>query len=367
MDLSRIRLTLVNKSHLRLAFWSLLACVAVSCGPVNAQGVFRGAFGGPSPRYGHQQARPFLDIVGNSPADAILRQAASAGRTIRIYGQQTTVLYGARTLTSTQTIYRNGREDYRCEFHSPPRMNGVIIVSRPDISWRYNPEKRELKIGKGKQHPGQMSVGRLVKALKAGQATASLLGTDAVAGRAANVVEIASTGAGPGGSAKLWIDQASGALLRTDLFGPNYQPISSTFYTSINLNPQFPPNAFDEPQVPADTTVTQAQQAPVLPNVPSDAEAGFHVLVPSYVPGGYVFQSAKVFQAMGKNAVSFTYQSNLSTLSVYEAPLDGPDRTGGVPHSPRAGTVMLNDNGMRTVAIGVLDTDQLVQVLRSLH
>jgi outer membrane lipoprotein-sorting protein len=303
----------------------------------------------------------------NNPAYAVLRRAAQADKTIPVIGEQYTTLFGNRSITSTQTIYRDGSGDYRCEYHSPQSLDGEIIVSRPDISWHYLPRSHELKVGKGRPHAGQLAVGGMVAAFKSGRAIASLAGQDAVAGRVTDVVMITSSGSGPGGSAKLWIDQQTGILLRTDVSGADNQPISSTYFSSITPNAQFPVGTFDQPQVPANTASTATNQQPILNHIPTDAEAGFHVLTPTYIPAGYSLVFGRVFQVMGRSAISIRYRGNLSTLSVFEAPMPNPRGGNGVPKSTRAGTVLLNQNGMRTMAIGQLSQEDLTQVLRSLR
>jgi hypothetical protein len=54
-------------------------------------------------------------------------------------------------------------------------------------------------------------------------------------------------------------------------------------------------------------------------------------------------------------------------LSIFETPIINGNQGNGVARSPRAGTVMLNHDGMRTVAIGQLSEQDLTQVLRSLR
>jgi hypothetical protein len=324
-------------------------------------------------QYGGQGALSFQRVQADhvwktaaNPALQLLRKAQDSKK-LALMGEQNTVLFGPQNIVSSQTIYRDGLGDYRCEYHAPPNVNGEIIIARPDMSWHYIPSRHELKVGKGRPNAGQIAVGVLTSAIRQGRAFASVAGQDNIAGRSAAVVLIQASGPGPGGSVRLWIDNASGALLRTDIYGANNQQLSSTYFTQFSLSPQFPAGAFDAPQVPQGTNSTQNQPGQTINHIPTDSEAGFHVLTPTYVPQGFTFESARIFQAMGLHAVSFRYKGNLSTLSISEAPMLRPTGGNGIPRSPRAGTVLLNHDGMRTVATGPLSMDDLTQVLKSMR
>jgi outer membrane lipoprotein-sorting protein len=310
---------------------------------------------------------------GNYPnlqpeAGRLLRSMLSAESNLSLSGEQTTILFRSNgsEVQSTQTIYRNGADSYRCEFHSPPRLAGEIIVSHGDMSWRYNPAKKELKISA--PHPRHLmtQIGPALKALKSGAAQAAVVGSDVVAGVTTQIVAISGTGSTPSASIRIWIDPATGAQLKTEVYDASGSLQSSSFFTSIAYNPTFPPNAFDAPTVPSDTKTDVEQHYSQLNRLPSDAEAGFHVLKPKFLPAGYQFVSASVFQIAGRKAVALRFQGDLTLMSIFESPQDPDQPMSDRTSSPRAGTIVVDRNGMQFAAMGTLDNQTMLSVLQSL-
>ncbi len=247
-------------------------------------------------------------------------------------------------------------------------LAGEVFVTRQDQSWDYQPSRRVLKVGPPKHGKLMTGIGPMAKALRTGDARISIAGTDNVAGRPATVLEIAGTNQTPTGSIKMWIDNATGAQLRTEVYDESGQMQSVSYFTQIAFGPTFPSGTFDQPVVAQGTRTETEQPRKQLTHFPSDAEAGFHVLQPSYLPSGYVFQSSSIFQVNGKPAVGLMYNSGLTILSVFESPT--PQRSQNRPEQvlhPRAGTVILKTNGMQFAAIGTLSDDELLSVLHGLH
>ena len=66
------------------------------------------------------------------------------------------------------------------------------------------------------RHIGAL-IGPALRAIRSGQAQASVTGSDTIAGRAAEVIVISAASPPLRPTAKLWIDLATGAQLRTEL------------------------------------------------------------------------------------------------------------------------------------------------------
>jgi outer membrane lipoprotein-sorting protein len=310
-------------------------------------------------------AAPAIDPV----AGALLRKMMKAERDAVMQGEVTTVLYrpdGSGAVTSTETVYRNGPHGYRCEYHSPARLNGELFVSNDAFSWHYIPSRHVLRIGSGHTRRMMTPMGPALRALHAGLAQAQVVGQETVAGQPTEIVQI--TGASPmsTGSIKLWIDIMTGAQLKTEVYDADGKLQSTSYYTSVDYTPTFAPDTFDQPVVRPDTQTIAEHRDNPLNRIPTDAEAGFHVMSPTYVPYGYTFQSASTFRIGQRKAVAMRYADGLTILSLFQSPAtraSGPD---GSIQRPRTGTVMLTQGNMQFVAIGTVSDDELLKVAQSM-
>ncbi len=301
----------------------------------------------------------------------LLRRIKRAEKQLAMSGEQVTILYSERGQPpeqSEQTIYFDSALGYRCDYHQPNRLAGEVIVSRPDGYWHFIPKRRLLLVSLPRpRHIGAL-IGPALRAVRNGQAQAVVTGSDTVAGRAAEVIVISATASPPRPTAKLWIDLATGAQLRTELYDAQGGLRSVSYFTQISYTPNFQPGIFDPPIAMAGTT-TVTQQPPVkLNRLPTDAEAGFHVLVPSVVPPGYGFESASIFHyaAAQSQGVTLRYKNSFSTLSLFERVVKAGRQPFGAA-SPRAGTVIVYRQSMELAAIGSLSNGDLLNILNSMR
>ena len=303
----------------------------------------------------------------------LLRRIKRAEQVLTLTGEQVTVLYAERGRPpeqSEQTIYFASALGYRCEYHQPNRLVGEVIVSRADGYWHSIPKRHLLVVGTPRPRHIGVLIGPALRAIRSGQAQAIVTGSDTVAGRAAEVIVISAISSPPRPTARLWIDLATGAQLRTELYDAQGGLRSVSYFTQIDYAPSFQPGVFDPPAVPAGTT-TVMQQPPIkLDRLPTDAEAGFHILIPTAVPPGYTFESASIFHyaAARNEGVTLRYRNSVSTLSLFERMVKPGDRTQAFgTASPRAGTVIVHRPAMELVAIGALSNGDLLNVLNSMH
>ncbi len=313
-----------------------------------------------------------LDGAVDHKTPALLRRIRRAERALILSGEQVTILYseqGRPPEQSEQTISFDTSRGYRCEYHAPNRLVGEVVVSRPDGYWHSIPRRHLLVVGMPRpRHIGAL-IGPALRAIRNGQAQASVTGVDTVAGRAAEVIVISATSSPPRPTARLWIDTATGAQLRTELYDAQGGLRSVSYFTQIDYAPSFAAGTFD-PLVAVPGTTTVTQQPPVqLNRLPTDAEAGFHVLAPSMVPAGYTFESASIFHyaAAGNQGVTLRYKSNWSTLSLFERVVKPSRAANYGATSPRAGTVIVRRPSIELVAIGSSSNGDLLNVLNSMR
>jgi outer membrane lipoprotein-sorting protein len=339
-------------------------------------------FGSPRPavrRFGVPRTPPRQFGVANNrqpalnnidpAARALLLKMLGAEKTLTISGEQTTLLYrdNGSVVQTTQTVYRDGSNNYRCEFHSPPHLAGEIVVSHDDMSWHYIPSSKTLRISA--PHPRHLltQIGPALAALKKGTASAAVVGSDQIAGLATQIVEIAGADATPTGRVRIWIDPTTGAQLKTEVYDAAGNLQSSSYFTSVNYQPTLPADAFEAPAVPPGTKTEVDRRYDQLSRFPTDSDAGFRVFKPTKLPPGYAFVSASIFQIAGRKAVALRYECGLALLSIFESPQEPNEPAGNAVSSPRAGTVVVNQGSMQFAAMGSLSDQDLLQVLRSLR
>ena len=74
---------------------------------------------------------------GERQARQLLRRMLAAENHLKFAGDETTILYRSdnHNFATTETVERNGPDNYRLVFHSPTFMAGMIVVTHGNKSW----------------------------------------------------------------------------------------------------------------------------------------------------------------------------------------------------------------------------------------
>jgi outer membrane lipoprotein-sorting protein len=314
-------------------------------------------------------ARPWTGARPTGAVDpaafSLLQQMLNAEKVLVLSGTQTTILYRPqRTVTSQQFVVRNGDHAYRMEYQSPKGMAGQIVVDNGQLEWHYFPGRKTMEIAPSRISRLRSRIGPVLQALRRGQLNAQVTGQDQVAGHAVAIVQVNPLGAFRG-SQRYWIDPTNGAQLKIETYGPNGQLESTSYYTQITYNAPIDRGEFAAPQVPPDTRTMSAPAGQPLPTIPSDTQAGFHVLQPTYLPAGYHFQSASQTKVAGEPLIGLQYGDGVTVISLYENPMRRrqPDRI----TQPRHGVVIVWQSGVRLFLIANLANGEMTRIAQSLR
>jgi hypothetical protein len=144
----------------------------------------------------------------------------------------------------------------------------------------------------------------------------SALGTDDVIGRPAYLMLLEPNT--PGVSRELWVDEATGTVLRTEERDASRGVVLTTYFSRISFSLNLPA-AYFEFRVPAGARVfpmfTLSGES-----APSDTltrRAGVDVLVPPVLPDGYVFTGAAVSRFGALTSVYLRYSDGENLFSLF--------------------------------------------------
>lgn len=317
--------------------------------------------------------RPFTSTTVSPPdgsARKLLRQMLQAEQRVSLSGDQVTyLLRNGQPVTSEQHVLRNGTHAFRMDYLQPPSLAGETIIDNGRTFWHYSPANKKMEVGPSRIDRLRSRVPEVMNQIKERVLTVQYLGQDIVAGKNCAVVEVAGRDLTQSPRRRFWIDPTNGAQLRIDQFGAGGQLQSSSYYTSVSYNPVIPPGAFTPPVAAKGTRVTAPEATvPSLTIPQAQAQAGFPIQQPTYLPTGFRFQTSSVSDFRQQKLVALRYVNGLNVLSLFESPL-GP-RAAGQPtriNRPRPGVLIMTQNGLRFILVGNLSNDEMEKVIISVH
>ncbi len=169
--------------------------------------------------------------------------------------ETTRVLLG-RVRESRQVVLHGGAGMERREYTYPARMRGDILLLTADATYhlRARPTPRVL-VGAAQIEAGRRRALMALRATAAGKLRLRAVGTDEVAGRSADIVEI---GGLPGRAVRrLWIDRATGVRLRVDILDSLGATQTTSYYTQIDYGAKPDPGLFSPGSLPQAPRIQQ--------------------------------------------------------------------------------------------------------------
>jgi outer membrane lipoprotein-sorting protein len=302
--------------------------------------------------------------------DRVLQLALDAPRVIDYEGTKIiTAPRNGRTETVTAAEFHKRPNMTRLEYLSPEDVAGRLIVDDGATSWHYEPRLNTAFEGP------TMNTGLLRGDLSLLHRNYRVtgLGTEEVIGRQAYVVQLVPNG--PGVSRELWIDQATGTVLRTEERDPSRGVVLTTYFSRISFSLNLP-TAYFRFRLPAGARVLH-----LFPTVDEAAtpealgrQAGFTVLVPPVLPEGYTFSGGGISRFGSLTSVNLQYSDGDSLLSLFEAPAGsigapafGQDvRVGGRPARlvdlGYFRVLIWDQRGLHLTAVGTMPTETLLAI-----
>ncbi|MDQ2686839.1 MAG: hypothetical protein M3Y28_03125 [Armatimonadota bacterium] len=323
-----------------------------------------------------KRERPGKALAAQPPATAsdaqsLLRLMLQAEKSLSLSGSQTTTISrGGREVTSEQRVMRNGSRALRLEYIRPANLAGEQIVDDGHLFRRYIPATNTLEVSPSRIQRLGGRMRQVMEQIARSELSVQTVGQAAIAGRACRIIEVTPKGASKTGRRRFWIDPTNGAQLRIDQFNVNGQRVSTSYYTDIAYNPTFAPDAFRAPKTPDTVRTLTPQVGTPLPSVAqAQAQAGFTVLQPSYLPPGFRFQSASLSDYRKRKLVALRYVNGLNVFSLFETPrpTNARPETSKRPRHPRNGVLTAEQGDLRLVLIGNLSSDDMERVLASVR
>lgn len=198
-----------------------------------------------------------------------------------------------------------------------PSSRGVLINDGTS-AWQYLPER-----GVVLKRPSRGESGEVLHPKQLQRALASyevrIVPSERVAGRRSRIVEFTPRQAGSRPRRLVWVDDETGLILRTEVYGSENRRLSwLSVFEELELRPALDAAAF-RMQVPPGVRVVETGAEPCLE--PADAErlAGLPLGLPAYLPAGFVRQCIRARRQRDYGEIQVVFGDGLSLLSLFES------------------------------------------------
>lgn len=289
---------------------------------------------GPVVRLEARQSKPAPD------AASILRTMLAAPALIDYEGTKViSAVRGARaeTVTILEAYKRLGR--LRLEFLSPESVSGRLIVDDGVETLQYEPSLHVVIRGPSFVQ-GKASPERAEDILR--RYSVSVLGREDVIGRDTVVLGLAP---GRGGSnRRLWVDQATGVVLRTEERDAGGEIIYVSYFSRISYSLNLPTALFTFRQ-PAGARVLSFYVSGERIATADELRrrAGGSFAIPSQVLTSYIFREGRLARHAAMEAAAATYSDGVGVVTIFQTPTSrmafpnvGEDISLGGPQGRRA-------------------------------
>lgn len=300
----------------------------------------------------------------------VLQMALEAPRLIDYEGTKVIIaLRNGRTETVTVAESHKRPSMVRLEYLSPEGVAGRLIVDNGTVAWHYEPS---LNMAFQDQTVPDGLVSRDGTLLRRNYSL-TFLGTDEVIGRQAYVIALDPKGAGV--RRQLWVDRATGTVLRSEERDPSRGVLLTTYFSRISFSLNLPEALFQF-RLPARARVFSMQtiQGDSMSPAALEKRVGFHVLIPPVLPEGYTFRGGAVSRFGSLTSVYLRYSDGGNLISFFEAPAGAigwppsarsirvADQTGRFLDLGYFRVLIWEQGGLRVTAVGTAPTATLVTV-----
>lgn len=318
----------------------------------------------------------FLAVAGTvfaqkpDPAQRV-RAAYQAESRVPLSGVMRTTSYlQGGEISSEVVVYRKAGMT-RYEYRSP-ELRGLVLIDRGNTLIRVDPNTRTATVETVHRSPATVElVLRNYQAVLAGQ--------EQLLGRQTDVVTLQpKQGSGP--SRKLWIDRATGVVLRTEQYNSAGKLVSRSLFLSLDWKASPADSLFAIPegwrQVNAPLQSEQHWEKEEL-----SRRLRFTIREPGYVPPGFVLDGFHlVVRPNAQPSAHIRYVDGLNSISIFEHRCP-PGRGRGFQWGRRMGrrgncefftsnegNVLVKEvGGIRFIVVGDLPESELQKVIDSLR
>ncbi len=304
------------------------------------------------------------------PAQRV-RAAYQAESRVTLSGvMRTTSTVQATEISSEVVVYRKAGMT-RYEYRSP-ELRGLVLIDKGDTLIRLDPTTRTATVETVHRSPATVDL--VLKNYRA-----ELAGQEQLLGRQTDVITLTPRqGSGP--TRKLWIDRATGVVLRTEQYNSGGKLVSRSFYSSVDWKASPPDSLFTVPdgwkQVVAPVQTERHWEKEDL-----SRRLGFTIREPGYVPPGFVLDGFHlVIRPNAQLSAHIRYVDGLNSISIFEHRCP-PGRGRGFQWGRRMGrrgncefftsnegNVLVKEvGGIRFIVVGDLPENELQKVIDSLR
>jgi outer membrane lipoprotein-sorting protein len=225
----------------------------------------------------------------------------------------------------------------RMDYLSPTRLSGIVVLNDGRRQWVYDPITKTLRHHElPVRSASSQNATRAYQLLKRNYLL-SLPLAKTVAGRNAYVLDFRRKASGVSAE-RLWIDSATGLLLRTERYGESGAPTVTVAYTAINYHPALTAGTFTVPGMRGEPGILirpeAATKEQAIPLAAVGAQLGSHAEAPQVV-AGYKLVGAGTTAVSGRPVLHLRYSDGLNMVSVFERLKRQANRPTRVPRAMR--------------------------------
>jgi len=308
-------------------------------------------------------------------ASAVIKAIASAPALVDYEGTKviTAVRDGrVETITVLESHKRPG--SLRLEYLSPESVSGRLIIDDGTTAWQYEPSLHAVVQGPSFANKA-IDTTLLTEGL--GHYAVTVEDTEEVIGR--ETVVLALSPAATGLSRRLWVDRATGVILRSEERTARDGIVFTAFFTRISYSLNLPAPLFDF-RLPAGARSYSFYFGSDLVGGPQQLQqqVGFSIRAPTVLPLGYRYRQGTVTRSGPVLAATTTYDDGVSSVTVFQTPTSRmglpkegerirlPQGEGRVVDLGHFRMLMWESHGMRMAAVGPLPAAELAILAQAL-
>jgi negative regulator of sigma E activity len=313
--------------------------------------------------------------AASPPAVQWLTRAAKAPDRISYSATETLVVRSGKEIERVLVrVVHRAPDDTRREFLSDSGAVERIVSDDGHSHWQYVPRRKEIIFSPSVRVDRQLweehHLGRLLNNYAVDHTGRAVLG-----GRPVRSLVIAPRSGHRGPSKRLWIDEQTGLILKSEITSSDGKTRQSSTLSRLRFEKAVSNAEFVPPAHARKQTVIWEHVA-VLPLATLASHWKSTLLVPTHLPGGYGLESARLLRRGRHTYVHLRYFDGLNTLSLFEEPSRPPGRAATARRGadqvrghaavwgfdPPFRTLTWRERGLRLALVGDLPEDDLERI-----
>jgi outer membrane lipoprotein-sorting protein len=221
-------------------------------------------------------------------------------------------------------VVHRAPDDTRREYLSSSGKIEQIVVddNSARLHWEYTPHGQRVVFSPTRHVEPDLWIGQHLDQLQANYVI-RLAGSGPVDGRGARLLMITPRNGHSGPSKQLWAEEQSGLVLRSQLVSSDGRTRVTSELSELRLEKSISSGEFAPPRKAKRETVVY-EHVTFLPLPTLARQWRLALIVPSALPRGYRFHSARLVRGRREAFVHLCYFDGLNTISLFESPSRPP-------------------------------------------